>query len=113
MDKDLKYIQVKNNSTLKESFKLDLEEILSLDSNCFLEESRAIIQIIRKYVSDFDNKYKVAGATNINICNQNYVFPVLTTNHKDTLFPYLLVCNNSIILDYHETKFKKVQINSD
>lgn len=110
MGENWDYIPVRNNSTLKESFELPLENILALKNYNALELEH-MINILKNNISDFHSKYKTLGATNIKFNNNTYCFPVLTTGqHESRLFPELLEYRNTVTFNYHILTFERVKM---
>lgn len=110
MSEKFDYVSIRDNSTLKESFELPLEEILNLKDNNFLETYERIDKLVKYYIPNFDAKYKIAGGTTLRINDTNYPFPVLTTaEHDSQFFPELLEYDGIATLNYHILTFEKIK----
>jgi len=109
MDENFNYIPIRNNSTLKESFKLPLEKILVLKDNDFFKVFEETSKLVKKNIPNFDDRYNVAGATNLRINGTSYPFPVLTTKeHTNQFFPELINSAEIQTLNYHILLFEKI-----
>ena len=94
-----------NRFTLKESFKLSLEEILKLKDSTFFETVEKIDRLVKNSIPYFILRYDIGGGTNLLIKGFTYPFPVLTDkDHKCQFFPEFFEEFN--YLNYHVLIFE-------